>query len=286
MNAKNFLCSLALSFLINMVPAFSQQKAPRLIVRADDMGFAHGANMAIMKTLKEGIATSVEVLVPSPWFPEAVALLNEHPSIDVGVHLTLTSEWSNMKYRPVSKAPSLINEDGYFYPFIWKNKRMPGQALTEHEWSIKDIEQEFRAQIALAQKKLPQISHITAHMGCYEMTEEVSSLAKELAKEYKIDIYPVDYQVSKVTYLGPKGTSEEKVQSIIRMLESLKPRETYFFVDHPALDTPELRAIHHPGYFDVAIDRQGVTDAWTDQRVKEAIRKLGIQLISYKDLRK
>lgn len=286
MNARNFLCSLALGFLINMVPAVGQQKAPRLIVRADDMGFAHGANMAIMKTLKEGIATSVEVLVPSPWFPEAVALLNEHPSIDVGVHLTLTSEWSNMKFRPLSKAPSLINEDGYFYPFIWKNKRMPGQALTEHEWSIKDIEQEFRAQIALAQKKLPQISHITAHMGCYEMTEEVSSLAKELAKEYKIDVDPVDYQVSKVTYLGPKGTSEEKVQSIIRMLESLKPGETYFFVDHPALDTPELRAIHHPGYFEVAIDRQGVTDAWTDQRVKEAISKLGIQLISYKDLRK
>jgi hypothetical protein len=43
-------------------------------------------------------------------------------------------------------------------------------------------------------------------------------------------------------------------------------------------------AIHHIGYENVAADRQGVTDTWMDDKVKEAIRKKGIQLISYKDL--
>ena len=121
-------------------------------------------------------------------------------------------------------------------------------------------------------------------MGSYEMSPEVKAMTRKLAKEYKIDIDPADYNAIKMRYAGPKETSEEKVQSFIKMLESLKAGETYFFVDHPGLDTSELRAIHHAGYDNVAMDRQGVTDAWTDPRVKDAIKKLGIQLISYKDL--
>ncbi|MDH4089730.1 MAG: hypothetical protein OEV74_03035 [Cyclobacteriaceae bacterium] len=70
------------------------------------------------------------------------------------------------------------------------------------------------------------------------------------------------------------------------MLESLKPGETYLFVDHPGIDTPELRAIHHIGYETVAVDRQGVTDTWTDERVRNTVKRLGIQLISYADLKK
>ena len=87
-------------------------------------------------------------------------------------------------------------------------------------------------------------------------------------------------------YIGPTGSIDEKRESFIKMLRSLKPGKTYLFVDHPGLNTPELKAIYHKGYEDVASDRQGVTDTWTDPRVKEAIRQLGIELISYADLRK
>lgn len=286
MTIKSIFFGLLLFFLINVFPAHGQQNPPRLIVRADDMGFAHAANVAILKTVKEGIATSVEVLVPAPWFPEVVSLLEENPSIDVGVHLTLSSEWDNMKLKPLSHSPSLTNEDGYFYSFIRPNERAPGQSLSEHDWTIEDVEREFRAQIELAQKKIPQITHVSAHMGCFTISPEVDALTKKLTREYGIDIDPVDFAVARARYIGPKETSEEKVQSMIKMLESLKAGETYLFVDHPAMDTPEIRAIYHVGYEQVAIDRQGVTDSWTDPRVKEAIRKLGIKLISYADLLK
>ena len=69
------------------------------------------------------------------------------------------------------------------------------------------------------------------------------------------------------------------------MLNKLEPGNTYLFVDHPGLDGSELRAVHHIGYENVAADRQGVTNVWTDAEVKEIIRKKGIQLISYKDLK-
>ena len=274
-----------LSALLTVVSACAQRKEPpRLIVRGDDMGFSHSGNEAIVKTFKEGVETSIEIIVPSPWFPEAVKMLAENPNVDVGVHIALTSEWDNVKYRPVSYCPSLTDEDGYFFPFIYPNENYPDRALLQHRWKIEDVEKELRAQIELAKKKIPRISHLSAHMGCYAMTPEVTALAKRLAKEYKIDIDPSALGVNMIGYEGAKNTSEEKVASFIKMLESLKPGETYLFVDHPGLDTPELRAIHHIGYENVAVDRQGVTDAWTDPRVKEAIKKRGVQLISYRDL--
>lgn len=271
------LCVITMSFA---------QQSPRLIVRGDDMGFSHAGNEALIKSFREGIETSIEIIVPSPWFPEAVRLLNANPRVDVGIHIAFTSEWDNVKYRPVSSCPSLTDEDGYFYPMIWPNKNYPGQALTENKWTMVDVEKELRAQIELAMRKIPRISHISGHMGCYDMNPEVKALAKKLAKEYKIDIDLKELGVKGVSYVGPKETSEEKIAAFIRMLESLKGGETYLFVDHPGLDSPELRAIYHTGYENVATDRQGVTDTWTDPRVKDAVKRLGIQLVSYADLRK
>ncbi len=278
--------SIAFIVLLNSVNCWSQKNTEiRLIVRGDDMGFSHAGNEAIIKCFKEGIETSIEVIVPSPWFPEAVKLLNENPTVDVGLHIALTSEWDNVKYRPVSHCPSLVDESGYFFPFIWPNKNYPGQALLESKWKIDEIEKELRAQIELAIKKIPRISHISAHMGCYHLSPEVKALAKKLATEYGIDIDPDEFGVSNVGYGGSSATTNEKTQSFIAMLESLKPGETYLFVDHPGLDTPELRAIHHKGYDNVALDRQGVTDVWTNPKIKDFINKKGIRLISYKDIK-
>ena len=117
---------LILSYIVR-----AQQQPIRLIVRGDDMGYAHAGNEAILKCFKVGIETSIEVIVPSPWFPEAVKMLEENSGIDVGIHLAITSEWSNIKWRPLSDCPSLQNADGYFFPMIWPNKNYPGQAVKE-----------------------------------------------------------------------------------------------------------------------------------------------------------
>ena len=82
------------------------------------MGFSHSANEAMIKSYKEGIETSIEVIVPSPWFPEAVKLLQQNQRIDVGLHFAITSEWDNIKWRPLMDCPSIRNEDGYFYPML------------------------------------------------------------------------------------------------------------------------------------------------------------------------
>lgn len=273
-------------FALLLQAAFAQTAPPRLIVRGDDMGYSHAGNEALIKCFTEGIETSIEVIVPSPWFPEAVKLLAENPTVDVGIHLAITSEWDNVKWRPVSDCSSLRDADGYFYPMVRPNKNYPKRSIVENDWQLADIEKEFRAQIELALKKIPRISHFSSHMGCSDMSAEVSALTQKLAKEYKINIVPKDFGVQNVGYIGPHATSQEKIDSFSKMLESLEAGKTYLFVDHPGLDTPEVRAIHHIGYEQVAIDRQGVTDTWTSPRVKALIKAKGIQLISYKDLAK
>ena len=265
--------------------ACAQNDPVRLIIRGDDMGYSHSGNLAMIQCYQEGIQKSIEVIVPSPWFPEAVRLLEENPGVDVGIHLALTSEWDNVKWRPLTECPSITDPDGYFYPMIWPNKNYPGQSIRENDWKLEEVEQELRAQIELALKKIPRITHITGHMGCTGFDDQVKVVAEKLAKEYNLYIDLDRLGVSRATYAGPKGTSEEKIESFIKMLRELKPG-TYIMVDHPGLNNEELKAISHIGYETVAIDRQGVTDTWTSEKVKSVVKELGIELISYADLKR
>jgi len=276
----------ALVFVLVYSISTAQQQVPRLIVRGDDMGFSHAANEALILAHNKGVETSIEVIVASPWFPEAAKLLQQHPSIDVGIHLALTSEWENIKWRPLTDCTSLKDSSGYFFSMVFPNKNYPGRSISENHWKIEDVEKEFRAQIELALKKIPHISHVSSHMGCTDLNKEVKALVKKLMKEYHIEIDPEESGVRYIGYQGPHGSADEKLKSFLNMLDSLKPGATYLFVDHPALDGPEMRAIFHIGYENVAADRQGVTDVWTNPAVMEAIRKRNIQLISYADLKK
>jgi predicted glycoside hydrolase/deacetylase ChbG (UPF0249 family) len=272
-------------FALFLVISFAQQTGPRLIVRGDDMGYTHSGNEALIRCYKEGFETSIEVLVPSPWFPEAVRLINQNPGVDVGIHLDLTSEWENIKWRPLTDCTSLKDSSGYFFPMVYPNKNYPGRSIMENKWNINDIEKEFRAQIELALRNIPNISHLSAHMGCTNISPEVRALTSRLAMEYKIPVDPEwDYK-GFIGYDGPHKTSAEKIQSFINMINKLEPGKTYIFLDHPGLCNDELKAVYHIGYVDVCTDRQGVTDLFTNEKVKALIKSKGIQLIGYRDLK-
>jgi chitin disaccharide deacetylase len=271
--------------LLAFCAALNAQSATRLIVRGDDMGYSHSGNLALIKSYKEGIESSIEVIVAAPWYPEAVQLLKENAGIDVGIHLALTSEWENIKWRPLSDCPSLKDSNGYFFPMVFPNKNYPGRSISENHWTLADIEKEFRAQIELALKTIPRISHLSSHMGCTYLSAAVTDLTKKLAAEYKIPVDPDTDHENMVSYEGPHKTSAEKIAGFIAMLNKLEPGKIYIFIDHPGLDNEELKAIFHTGYEDVAADRQGVTDTFTSPAIKALIKKKGIQLIGYRDLK-
>ena len=142
-------------------------------------GYTHAGNEALIKCYKEGIETSIEVIVASPWFPEAVKMLQQNPGIDVGIHLALTSEWENIKWRPLTDGKSIRDSNGYFYPMVYPNKNYPGQDLKENTVLVADVEKEFRAQIEMALKLIPRISHVSSHMNCTNLNDTVKALTKK-----------------------------------------------------------------------------------------------------------
>ena len=264
----------------------AQDKDVSLIIRGDDIGSCHAANVACIRSYREGIMKSVEVMVPCSWFPEAAKMLNENPGLDVGIHLVLTSEWDNYKWRPLTHAPSLTDADGYFYPTIWPRKNMPaGTALKDADWKIEEVEKELRAQIELGKRKVPHVSHLSYHMGCASWDPKVKELCAKLAEEYDLDIEPSKAGVRGFGGFGDAKTADERIERFIKRLEGLSPG-TYLFVEHPGMNTAEMGAIGHKGYEDVAQDRDAVTEVFVSEKVRKTIERLGIKLISYADLKK
>ncbi len=282
------ILTIAIAYLSFLLPGLAQSnEGPiRLIVRSDDLGATHATNVGILESYKNGITTSVEVMVPTPWFPEAVKMLKENPGLDVGVHLVLTSEWSNIKWRPLTQVPSITDDWGYFYPMVWPNAHFPTKsAILEQDWKIDEIEKELRAQIELAKREIPQLSHLSGHMGCLNINDETKALFQELAKDYDLDIHPADHQVQQFRgFGGAHLTAEQKIENFVQALEKLGPG-IWMVVAHPALGTLEQTAISHPGYDAVGFDRDGVMKALMDARVKEVIERRKIELISYADLK-
>jgi len=147
----------------------------------------------------------------------------------------------------------------------------------------------MRAQIELAKKHLPRISHVSGHMGSTAFEPEVKALALRISKEYNLPMVDVDPATTSISYIGydfQNKTTEERIAGFIAMLDKLEDGKTYVFVEHPGIDNEELRAISHIGYEDVAQGRQDVTTIFTSEKVKAAVISKGIQLVSYKDVLK
>ena len=264
------------------------QQSITLLVRADDIGFSHSANMACIDVFNRGICRSVELMAPCPWFPEAVALLQKNPEYDVGVHLTMTSEWDNLKWRPISDAKSIVTEDGYFHTRYRKREDYPDEIVFEDsDWTPEDVEKEYRAQIELIRKHIPWVSHLTTHMGMLRDNPAFTDVVDRLTAEYDLAVDLSAHGFERFRGFGEDNqtlSAAEKVQTLNHNLKTLSPGR-WLFVDHPAYDQPETRAIHHEGYENVAADRQGVVDAWTDSQVLAIIADRGFQLVSYADVR-
>ena len=255
-----------------------------LLVRADDMGVAQSVNEACIKSCREGIARSVEVIVPGPWFLDAVRLLKASPDIDVGVHLALTSEWERVKWRPLTDAPSLVDADGYFRPMTKQRPDFPPDTgFVDANPNLGEVERELRAQVETARRYLgKQVSHVSSHMYAARATPELQSLTSRLAKEY--GLWMEDANLKSAGSFGTNAsTGEQREQALVELIEKLAPGK-WLVVEHPALDTPEMRQIGHKGYENVAVHRAAVTYAFTSSKVKEAVARRKIKLIGYDDV--
>ncbi len=132
-----------------------------VILHADDIGSSQGTVAAYADLLAAGILSSAATMVPCPWFPAAAACCRQHgddPRLDMGVHLTLNSEWDAYRWGPIStrdRASGLLDDEGYF------PRREPA---VQTQANLDAVEQELRAQIQRALAAGIDVTHIDTHM--------------------------------------------------------------------------------------------------------------------------
>jgi predicted glycoside hydrolase/deacetylase ChbG (UPF0249 family) len=130
-----------------------------LILHVDDAGMSHDSDEGVEKALTEGVSTSTSVMMPCPWVPEIVKYIKEHPGMDAGLHLTLTSEWQNYRWGPVAgkaAVPGLVDKQGDLFASV---------AGVYFSATPEEVDKEIRAQLdkALAMGFVP--THLDSHMG-------------------------------------------------------------------------------------------------------------------------
>ncbi len=272
-----------------------------LIVHADDIGMSHSVNVATIEAFKRGAISSGSIMVPCPWFPEIAAHAREHPELDLGLHLTLTSEWKYFRWRPVAppdKVRGLIDEEGY----MWRSERQTAEKATPQE-----IETELRAQIDRAIAFGIKPTHLDTHMGTLYTRKDFFEVYTRLGKEYRIPVMvmratpesiaygktsgsPISEEILKkvesegfpmLDYLvtGVAGkTFEERKKAYHELLRKLKPGVSMLIV-HLGMDDPELKAI--TGSWQ---QRHADFLSFTDPETQALIKELGIKLTTFREL--
>jgi chitin disaccharide deacetylase len=259
-----------------------------LILNMDDIGMCAEANLAAQLYIEEGTVLSGSVMMPCNYADEFIEWAKKHPKVNLGVHLTLNSEWRNLRWGPLAdreKVPSLLDYDGFFWNNVF-------QVATNAK--PQEVETEIRAQIDKMISLGLQPSHIDTHMGSLYSSHALLEVFIKVAMEYQIpaniiDIanpkvfevyrsegYPVDtkaasllqdYTLPRLDYFtGIPGASsyEEKREKFFRMIDKLEPGLTKI-VFHPSVESESLKSI---------------TNSW-QQRVWEAELFFDPEVIRY-----
>lgn len=258
----------------------------RLLVRADDAGSSWSSNDGCLRAYTDGIARSVEVMMPCAWVSHAATIFNEVPELDIGIHLTLTSEWDAIKWRPLTDAESLTDGAGNFLPLLTPREGDAKPCLSDVGWSVDEIAKEFRAQISLGVETFKNASHVSSHMVRHfkDFDARLGPIISELCGAYGLQDDAFGHGLLRIEgYPKFPRDTERRVEAFLEQLSGLETG-TYIFIDHPATASPELRAMGHVGYEDVAEDRVTCLETLTSPRVRSRIDEIGIELISYRDL--
>lgn len=273
-----------------------------VIIHADDIGMCQATLAAYADLVEFGLLSSAAVMVPCPWFPQAAAYCRERPGVDMGVHLTLTSEWDGYRWGPMStidRFSGLLDREGYFH------------RLSEDVQAAADsdaVRGEIKAQIQRAQASGIDVTHIDTHMGSAAhrkfllayiqlgLQHHVPPLVlrslepnwmidgmDEATKSYLMEITPEleEQGVPLIDHIGEMSLKDptDRIEQAKHAFAALQPGITHFIL-HPAADTPEIRAIA-PDWRCRVADQH----AFMSEELRDFIRDQGIQIIGFRALR-
>jgi predicted glycoside hydrolase/deacetylase ChbG (UPF0249 family) len=316
MKKKLLAFILTVTILMSLAPAFAQPDNARssgqatskslverlgysadqklLIVHADDLGVAHSVNRASIKALETGLVSSASIMVPCPWLPEIAAYAKAHPQTDLGLHLTLTSEWKQFRWGPVlgrERVSSLVDSDGYFYS-------LESEAAAHVD--VREAESEIRAQIERAKALGIKPTHLDSHMGTLYQNKALFEVLIKIARENKLPVRlskewfgraafmnsvlgPDDIVLDRIISIEPRVTAEDWSRFYTEEMKNLQPGVTEVIV-HLAYDDEEMKGVtsEHPNWG--AAWRQRDFDFVTSEAFRRLLQENHIKLITWREV--
>jgi predicted glycoside hydrolase/deacetylase ChbG (UPF0249 family) len=270
--------------------------AKLLIVHADDLGMAHSVNAASIKAFETELVRSGSIMVPCPWLSEIAAYARTHSQADLGLHLTLTSEWTSYRWGPVlpkDRTSSLLDKNGYLY-------------FTEVEAAShadpKEVEAEIRAQIERARAFGIQPTHLDSHMGTLYQSKALFEVLMRVARDNKLPVrvakewfsrpnFPAsvlsddDVYLERVIDINPSVAEKDWSKFYVDAIRNLQPGVTEIVV-HLAFDDAEMRGatVDHPDWG--AAWRQRDFDFFTSDEFRKLLQENQVKLITWRELAK
>lgn len=275
-----------------------------ILLHCDDAGMCGEANKAVIHYFTTGEVNSAAVMVPCPHAMNLVEWAKSQESPDIGIHLTLTSEWKTYRWGPVSpadKVRGLTDSEG----MMWHD--VPD--VVTHA-TAEEVETEVRAQIDKVINSGFRPTHIDTHMGTlYGSTAYLKVFLKTaieynlpanaidlsvpaVADKFRKEGYPITEEVIEILnqYPLPKldnfdsvpwGSSwEEKKLNFFKLVESLEPGLTEI-IFHPSVETDNLKTITNSW-------QQRVWEAslFSDPEVKKYLSDNGIIITTWREIMK
>ena len=275
-----------------------------LILHADDIGMCEEANIAVIPYLENQQIQSASVMMPCEYSDEFMQWYKANADYDIGLHLTLTSEWETWRWGTVAdkdRVPSLLDSDG----FMWHNVAEVVQNAKPEE-----VEKEIRAQIEKSFLLGVLPTHLDTHMATLYASDEFSEIYLDLAEEYQIPALvfnlsnesiiqtfdklnlPItdaliarcnDYNLPKLDYFEsiPHGNSYEEFKNnffdVVRSLDS----GIAIIVFHPSIESDELK-INIPDWQ----QRVWESQIFSDPDVINFLKNEGVIFTNWRDLMK
>lgn len=203
-----------------------------LMLHADDIGMCPEANTSAKRYLENDHIQSCAVMMPCPNAKEFIDWAIAHPDEDVGLHLTLTSEWKTYRWpglTPIPEAPGLHDEEEK----LWHEVIQVVQNASPAE-----VEKEIRAQVEQAIAWGYRPDHIDTHMGTLYGSHLYTAAYLKVAEEYEIPAMALDFENPEIIE-GFKQAGYPINDEMIEIVNNYSLPKLDFFASAPNADTYE-----------------------------------------------